>query len=124
MKKALLIVLILIFSLFPVMADNIQIAEEQAEGFVTSVIYTMGGIFDLIYQAFNEQFNMSFANLQVNFLPSFLMWLVFFELLWVCVQGILQKDLGAAELFMKLFLTVLIITIVTNLQEIIYGFSN
>ena len=60
MKKALLIVLILIFSLFPVMADNIQIAEEQAEGFVTSVIYTMGGIFDLIYQAFNEQFNMSF----------------------------------------------------------------
>lgn len=121
MKKALLIVLILIFSLFPVMADNIQIAEEQAEGFVTSVIYTMGGIFDLIYQAFNEQFNMSFANLQVNFLPSFLMWLVFFELLWVCVQGILQKDLGAAELFMKLFLTVLIITIVTNLQEIIYG---
>lgn len=121
MKKKSFLLFFFLLLTTPLFATTSEQIGQIATTFVNNAIQAIGTTFDQIYLAFDKQFNLSFENLNEGFLPTFLYWLIFFELLWVCLQGILQKELGVPELFMKLFLTVLIIILCQNMAYIVYG---
>lgn len=117
MKRALL--LILLFLILPSM-----LFAATGTGNVTNVVLTyMGASFNQIYELFDDQMNLSFKSVRDNIVPKLLGALILLELLWICIQGILQKAISVPELLIKLFITLLIIVLTQNMNLIVQGLS-
>lgn len=117
MKKLVAIFLILV--ILPSM-----LFAASSTGDVTRVILTyMGASFNQIYTLFDSQMNLSFKSIRDNIIPQLLFILILLELLWICIQGILQKSISLPEMLIKLFLTLLIIVISQNMNLIVRGLA-
>lgn len=116
MKKLLLLALFILSPSF--------LFAGTATSDVTGIVLSyMGAAFDLIYSLFNNELNLSFKSIRDHIIPFLMFMLIMIEFLWICIQGILQKSLSVSEMIMKLFLTLVIIIIVQNMNIIVQGLS-
>ena len=117
MKRTVLLALMML--LFP----SLLFAATDT-GNVTNIVLTyMGASFNQVYELFDDQMNLSFKSVRDNIVPKLLAALILLELLWVCIQGILQKALSVPELLVKLFVTILVIVLTQNMNLVVQALS-
>ncbi len=124
MKKLIVFFFLVLIIGTPVFAkksvsnEAVSVSNFDATSEVDTTVTSIGNIFDVIYGAFNKCFNISFSNLKGNIIPILIVALLTAEIGWICVQGILQKTFNINELLLKLILTLALIVVIANFDQI------
>lgn len=99
-------------------ASGPSIIGEVASSTLNMMLAGIGTIFDKISMQFEAQFRLSMDNITESFLPALLWFLLLAELLWIALQMILQREISIQDLFIKFFIVILILLVLSQLTPL------